>query len=407
MNDSVYIAGISMTRFGVFAERSVKDLTREAVEGALSDAGAEQKDIEVAFFSNTAQDVLEGQTVVAGQIALRSMGFQGIPMMNVENACASGATAVHMAVSYVRSGMANIALAVGVEKMNFPDMAKVFGLFDGGYDVHDPDGLQRILKELGGDGSEAGEGRRSAFMEVYASLARAHMRDFGTTQQQLAVIASKNHRHSTLNPFAHFRREFSVEEVLGARAIGFPLTVPMCAPMTDGAAAVVVCNAAGLKQIRASRALKVLASVVGTGTERALNDWSQAATRLAALRAYEEAGIGPKEISVAEVHDASAFGELLQSELLGFCEIGAGGSLAESGATTLGGRIPINPSGGLESKGHPIGATGIGQLFELALQLRGEAGPRQVANARFGIAENGGGMYGGEEAVVAITILGQ
>ncbi|WP_321926416.1 thiolase family protein [Burkholderia sp. BCC1998] len=407
MTEPVYLAGISMTRFGVFPECSIKDLTREAVEGALADAGAERHDIQAAFFSNTAQDILEGQVVVAGQVALRSMGFERIPMVNVENACASGSTAVHMAVSYVRSGMADIALAVGVEKMNFPDMAKVLGLFDGGYDVHDREGLQRILTELGGDRFDGGTGHRSAFMEVYASLARAHMRDFGTTQRHLAQIASKNHRHSTLNPAAHFRREFSVEEVLAARAIGFPLTVPMCAPMTDGAAALVLCNAEGLRKIRASRFLRILASVVGTGTDRPLNAWDRSLTRIAALRAYEEAGVGPNDMSVAEVHDATAFGELLQSESLGFCEIGGGGALVDSGATALGGRIPINPSGGLESKGHPIGATGIAQLFELALQLRGEAGPRQVANARFAIAENGGGMYGGEEAVAAITILGR
>ncbi|MGK5079167.1 thiolase family protein [Janthinobacterium sp. HLX7-2] len=406
MKEPVYLAGISMTRFGVFFERSVKDLTREAVEGALIDAGAEKKDIEVAFFSNAAQDVLEGQNGIAGQIALRSMGFEKIPMFNLENACASGSSAVHLAVSYVRSGMADVALAVGAEKMNFADMTKSFAMFEGGYDVHDPEALQRMLKELGGEAAEAGTGRRSAFMEVYASTARAHMRDFGTTQRQLAVISSKNHRHSTLNPLAHFRREFTVEEVLAARPIGFPLTVPMCAPMTDGAAAVVICNAVGLKRLRASRALKVLSSVIATGTDRALRDWGKSVTRLAAQRAYDEAGVGPQDMSVAEVHDATAFGEVVQSESLGFCEVGGGGALAESGATSLGGRIPINPSGGLESKGHPIGATGIGQLFELAVQLRGEAGPRQVQGARFGIAENGGGMYGGEEAVVSLTILG-
>lgn len=407
MKEPVYLAGISMTRFGVFQESSIKSLTREAVEGALTDAGAEKKDIDVAFFSNAAQDLLEGQNAVAGQIALRSMGFERIPMVNLENACASGASAVHLAVSYVRSGMADIALAVGAEKMNFPDMSKTFAMFEGGYDVHDPEGLQRLLVELGGEQADSGTGRRSAFMEVYASTARAHMRDFGTTQRQLALISSKNHRHSTLNPFSHFRREFSVDEILAARPIGFPLTVPMCAPMTDGGAAAVICNAAGLARIRSTRPLRILSSVIGTGTDRPLREWGRAVTRMTALRAYEEAGIGPEDVSVAEVHDASAFGELLQSEALGFCEIGAGGALAESGATTLGGRLPINPSGGLESKGHPIGATGIGQLFELAAQLRGEAGPRQVAGARIGLAENGGGMYGGEEAVVALTILGQ
>lgn len=405
MKETVYLAGINMTPFGVFFDRSIKDLTREAVEGALADAGAQKSDIEAAFFANTSQNILEGQTVIAGQVALRSMGFERIPMVNVENACASGATAIHMAVSYVRSGMADIALAVGAEKMNFPDMSKTFAMFEGGCDVHDVDGVQRIFRELGGEEFDAGSGHRSAFMEVYSTVARAHMREFGTTQRQFAQISSKNHQHSVNNPLSHFRKAFSVDEILGARSIGFPLTVPMCSPMTDGGAAAVICNAAGLKRLKAQRPLKILASVIGTGTNRHLANWGQSVTRLTALRAYEEAGIEAHDVSVAEVHDATAVGELLQSEYLGFCEIGGGGQLAESGATTLGGRIPINTSGGLESKGHPIGATGIGQMYELALQLRGEAGQRQVMNANIGLAENGGGMFAGEEAVVCINII--
>lgn len=407
MAEDIYVAGISMTPFGVFQDLSVKQLSHRAVNEALADAGAQIGDIGAAFFSNAAQDLLEGQNAVAGQIALRSMGFQRIPMFNVENACASGGSAVNMAVNYVRAGVTDVALAVGVEKMNFPDMGKVLNIFEGGYDVHDPESLQRMLLELGGEEYEAGSGHRSAFMEVYASTARAHMRDFGTTQHQLAVISSKNHKHSTMNPFAHFKKEFSVDDILAARPLGFPLTVPMCAPMTDGAAATIVCSAEGLQRLKASRPVKILSSRIGTGTDRPLSAWDRSVTRLTVQDAYEEAGIGPEDISVAEVHDASAFGEVLQTESLGFCEVGAGGFLAESGATSLGGRIPINPSGGLESKGHPIGATGIGQLYELATQLRGEAGARQVEGARFAICENGGGMYGGEEAVVSITILGK
>lgn len=408
MKDQVYLAGISMTRFGIFPERSVKDMVREAVEGALTDAGAEQKDIDAAFFSNTAWGLPEGQVAVAGQVALRSMGFQRIPVVNVENAGAGGATAVHMAISYVRAGMADIALAVGVEKMRHPHMTTVSRLGEGGHDVRDPDGMRRILQEFGGPNGAAGGGGSGSWIEAHAGLTKAHMRDFGSTIRQLAFISSKNHRHSTLNPFAHCRREFSVDEVLAATPVCFPLTAPMCAPMIDGGAAAVICSARGLRRIRASRALKVLASVIGIGADRAPAAWDQSATAMAALRAYEESGIGPSDISVAEVHDASAFGELLQSEALGFCEFGAGGAFAESGATSLGGSIPVNPSGGLESMGHPAGATGIAQLFELALQLRGEAGPRQVADARFGIAQNGGGLYGSEdEAVAVITMLGQ
>lgn len=407
MKEPVYIAGISMTHFGVCPEKSVKDLTREAVTDALNDANANLGDIGVAFFGNVAQGFLEGQGSIPGQIALRSMGFERIPMINVENACATGTTAVNLAVAYLRSGATDIALAVGAERMNIGDKAKVMQAFEGGFDVHNRDGVMRLLNELGGGSADQGSGHRTVFMELYASMARAHMNEFGTTQHQMAIVASKNHFHSTLNPKSHFQVEMSVEDILAARPLGYPLTVPMCSPLTDGAAAAVLCTKEGLARLKATRPVKVLASIIGTGTDRHFNEWDKSTSRLAALRAYEEAGVGPEDISVAEVHDAAAFGEIVQSECLGFCDLGAGGALAESGATRLGGRIPINPSGGLESKGHPIGASGIAQLYELTCQLRGEAGARQVDGARLAVAENGGGMYGCEEAVAAVTILGK
>jgi acetyl-CoA acyltransferase len=180
----------------------------------------------------------------------------------------------------------------------------------------------------------------------------------------------------------------------------------MCAPLTDGAAAAIVCNPAGLRRLSARRPVRVLATVIQTGSARGLSEWELAVSRRAGQTAYEQAGVEPADVSVAEVHDASAFGEILQTEMMGFCEIGNGGKLAESGATTLGGAIPVNPSGGLESKGHPMGASGLAQIYELIGQLRGENGARQVPHARIALAENGGGMYGGEEAVVSVTILG-
>ncbi|HKY92878.1 MAG TPA: thiolase family protein, partial [Nevskiaceae bacterium] len=198
---------------------------------------------------------------------------------------------------------------------------------------------------------------------------------------------------------------FSVDEVLGARPIVWPLTLPMCSPISDGAAAAIVCTASALKRFDARRAVRVKASVLAAGRVRPVEAYDQHVCRLAAQRAYDEAGIGPEDISVAEVHDASAFAEVLQSENLQFCAIGDGGPLAESGATKLGGRIPINPSGGLESRGHPIGATGLAQVHELVTQLRHEAGSRQVEDARFAIAENGGGFLACEEAAACITIL--
>ena len=400
----VWVVGVGMTPFGVQPDVSVKDLTQHAVRHALADAGVQLGDIQAAYFGNTCQDILEGQIVVAGQIALRSMGFERIPMVNVENACATGATALHQAVMHVRSGAADVVLAVGVEKLNIGDKKKSLDVFDGGVDVNDPEGLCATLRELGGGVPDA-QRSHSLFMDIYAALARAHMDAFGTTQRQLAVIAEKNHAHAVDNPLAHFRAPISVAEILAARPVAGPLTVPMCAPLTDGAAAAVVCNAEGLRRFRNVRPIQVRANVLQTGTVRPLDAWDRSVSRLAAQAAYEQASLGPDDVSVAEVHDASALGELLQTEMLGFCEIGGGGKLAESGETTLGGRLPVNPSGGLESKGHPMGASGLAQIYELVHQLRGDCGTRQVPGARVALAENGGGLYRGEEAVAAVTIL--
>jgi acetyl-CoA acetyltransferase len=199
----------------------------------------------------------------------------------------------------------------------------------------------------------------------------------------------------------------TVEEVLSARPLSFPLTVPMCAPTTDGGAAVVVCSDEGLGKLGADRPVEILASIIGSGSDRDISTFEGHLAAKAAARAYERAGIGPADIDVAEVHDATAFGEILQSELLGLVPPGEGGPAAAKGDTTIGGRIPINPSGGLESKGHPLAATGLGQVFELTEQLRGRAGSRQVEGARFAIAENGGGFHNGEEAAASVIILGR
>ena len=209
------------------------------------------------------------------------------------------------------------------------------------------------------------------------------------------------------NPFSQFRKPFSIEEVLAAPPITYPITLPMCAPLSDGAAAAILCTEEGLERIGAdrNRCIKVAASVIRSFSHRRLDEPEKHISRLAALQAYEIAGLSPADIDVAEVHDASAMGEIIQTENLGLAPLGEGGPCAERGDFTLGGRVPVNPSGGLESKGHPLGATGIGQLFELVTQLRGEAGARQVSGARHAIQENGGGLQGIEEAAVAIHIL--
>jgi acetyl-CoA acyltransferase len=213
-------------------------------------------------------------------------------------------------------------------------------------------------------------------MDIYAGFCRMHMREFGTTQEQLAVIASKNHQHSTMNPLSQFQRPFTVEEVMTAAPITYPLTLPMCSPISDGAAAAIVCNAAGLAKLNAAKArnMRVLATVMQSGSNRGITEFEKHASKLAALKAYEKAGVGPEDISLAEVHDATAMGEIIELEALGLCKLGDGGPAAARGETRLGGRLPVNPSGGLESKGHPIGATGLAQIYELVTQLRGEAG---------------------------------
>ncbi len=406
----IFIAGIGMTAFAKRPAASIKQLTREAVSDVLADAAIDASQIEAAFFANGMQSFVEGQINIGGQIALRAAGLEGIPIVNVENACASGSTAVWLALQYLRSGAGDVVLAVGAEKMNYGDEAmnaRVMEAFKGGMDVHDIEGTVRRMSALGTP-APTGEspGRRTAFMDLYAMMCRAHMKHFGSTQQQLARIASKNHGHSVHNPRAQFRRPFTVEEVLAGRPLSFPLTVPMCSGFADGAAAAILCTQRGAERIglRGPR-VKVRAFELVSAIERPWEDMHRSGGARAARKAYEAAGVGPEDIDLVEVHDATAFGELLVTEQLGLCKLGDGGLLAESGATTLGGRIPVNPSGGLESRGHPIGATGLAQIFELTTQLRGQAGQRQVEGARLAMQENGGGWLGIEEGVAIVSIL--
>ncbi len=409
--EDVYIVGVGMTPFGKFLDKSVKQLTRESVSQAITDAGARLADIESAYFANTGQGHFEGQLMVGGEVALRDMGFEGIPIVNTENACASASTALYLAAQAVASGQSEVALAVGAEKMYSKDREKMFSVFDGAWDVANPQANYAQLEALAADfprpGGEEEGGQRSLFMDVYAFLTRYHMKNFGTTQEHLAMVASKNHYHSSLNPLSQFQNTMTVEEVMQAREVSWPLTLPMCAPISDGSAAAVICNREALERFDRARAIKVCASVLASGSNRKPEEHEKHLCRLAANKAYDKAGVGPEDMSLAEVHDATAFAEILQTENLGFCPIGEGGPLVASGATRLGGRIPVNVSGGLESKGHPIGATGLAQIYEMVLQLRGEAGERQVEGAQFAIAENGGGFYGLEEAAAVITILGK
>ncbi|MEY3657724.1 MAG: hypothetical protein RL425_485 [Pseudomonadota bacterium] len=407
----IYIAGISMTVFGRHFERSLDDLASEALDGALKDAGCSKEDIGTAFYAGITNGPLQGQFAIPGQVVLGKLGIEGIPIYNIDNGCAAGSSAFALAVQSLKAGVTDVALAIGAEKMNVEDKLSVLKLMEAGWDVSRADENYARLVKLG-EGVVPPEGSESdkpfsRFMSIYAVLCRNHMAKWGTTQRQIAAVSAKNHQHSVHNPWSQFRKPFTIDEVLGSPPITYPLTLPMCAPVTDGSAAAIICTEEGLKRIGAdrSRCIKVAASVVRSASSRSIDQHELNLARLAANQAYEIAGLGPSDMHVAEVHDAAAMGEIIQVENLGFVEMGHGGPAAERGDFTIGGRIPVNPSGGLESKGHPLGATGIGQLYELVTQLRGEAGARQVEGARHAIQENGGGNIGVEEAAVAIHIL--
>ena len=403
----VFIAGSGMTRFGRHLDRTHIELAQDAVCQALRDCGAAPQDIQAAFYATVVQGAFANQHVVRGQFALRPLGFQSIPIFNVENACASSSSALNLAVNYVRHGLVEMALVVGVEKLYTADRSARFAVFNQPLDEREAlNFIERYSDRLAGAPPiEENTEPRNVLLECYAAWGRLHMKQFGTTRRQIATVAAKNHGHSVHNPLSQYQNAMSIDEILAARTVAWPLTVPMCAPISDGAAAAIVCSKEAIQRLEVLRPVRVLASVVRTGSERDPADCENHLTRLAALDAYECAGVGPGDLSVAEVHDASAFGEILETEALGLCPIGDGGPFAESCATTIGGRIPVNPSGGLVSKGHPLGATGLAQTHELVTQLRGTAGARQVEHARIGLAQNSGGILGVEEAVTCVTVL--
>jgi acetyl-CoA acetyltransferase len=411
MNQPVHVVGVGMTQFGKHVERSLHSLAAEALEATLRDAGASRADIGHVYYSGVTQGPLQGQNAVPGQMVLTDLGLTGLPVYNVENACASGTSAFQLAVQSLRAGACDVALAIGAEKMNIEDKKRVMAMFEGGWDVTKSAQNEAKLMALG-TGIEIPAGTESPrpysrFMAIYAAMCRYWMKTFGTTQRQIAAICAKNHMHSVHNPLSQFRQPFTIEQVLAAPPVTFPLTMPMCAPLSDGAAAVLVCTAAGLKRLSGDRgrAIQVAGTAITTGTMREPEAFDRAVCRRAGLLAYEQAGIGPRDVSVAEVHDATAMGEVMAVEYLGLTPMGQSGAAAEAGELSIGGRIPVNPSGGLECKGHPIGATGLGQIHELVTQLRGEAGARQVAGAKVGMQENGGGSVGYEEAVVTVSVF--
>jgi len=420
----VYVIGSYSTQFKRWPEKTIKDLTRMAYLGVVEDAGIEPRDIEFLWFSNTGwgHDVppvknepgTSGQMNVRGQSAFAPLVRENlfpasVPCVNVEGACASGSLAFHGAWKDILSGQTRVSLALGVEKTFFPNhLELVLKSFADGTDVEE---LPNLARQLGEIGKECGKEWSTAashtiFMDMYATLGAWHMWKWGTTREQIALVASKNHWHGSLNPLAQYQFEVPVEKILGDYEVSWPLTRSMCAPLGDGAAAALLCSEDYLKTLPSAvkeRAVRVLASSVAGGRCRGMLETG--VSEIAVRKAYETARIGPSQVDLAEVHDATAVGEILQTEALGFCKTGQGGQYAESGATRYDGERPVNTSGGLESKGHPIGATGLSQINEIVTQLRREAGKRQVRKADVGLVENGGGIISVEEFCCAVTLL--
>jgi acetyl-CoA acetyltransferase len=402
------VAGVGMTRFGRHPDAGLKALGAAAVREAVADAGVSLGDLEAAWVGNAAAGLVTGQESIRGQVVLRSLGLGRLPVVNVENACASASTALQQACAMVSAGLYDVVLALGVEKLYCADKRRSFAAFTGAVDV---EAMQAALAKLRGGAGAGGEGRapgapgekHSLFMDLYAAAARAHMQRYGTTARQLAEVAAKNSVHGSLNPRAQFREALSVEQVLAAPMIAEPLTRPMCSPIGDGAAAAVVVSPRKARAIGVRRPVAVVASVLCSGWDHAPDELGT--VEACGRSAYEEAGLGPDELDVMECHDASAFAELAAYESLGLCARGEGGKLAESGETRLGGRRPVNPSGGLLRKGHPVGATGLAQIVELTEQLQGRAGARQVEGAAVALAQNGGGAIGTDAAAMCVTVL--
>ncbi len=406
---NAYVIGVGMTRFGKHLGRSLNSLAREAIKQALDDAGIEAGQLNAAWMGTGAAPVITGQVCIAGQAVLRGLGVGRIPVVNVENACATASTAFQQACTMVTHGLYDVVLAAGYEKLYHDDKARTFSVFDGCVDVDEQDAVLGFLRDSISrsgaqvDLAQAGKDR-SLFMDIYASWARDYLAMAGGEARHLAMVTAKNSRHGSLNPRAQFQDVLTVEQILAARKIADPLTLPMCSPIGDGAAAAVIVSERALKRLGARQPIRVAASMIVSGYDY-VDEHTPEVAHWASDLAYQAAGIGPSELSLVELHDASAASELMCYESLGLCGRGEGVALLESGATELGGRIPVSVSGGLNRKGHPIGATGLGQVFELVEQLRGNCGARQVEGARVGLAENGGGFIGADAAAMSMTVL--
>ncbi|MEV0183104.1 lipid-transfer protein [Streptomyces sp. NPDC050625] len=392
-----YVAGVGMTRFEKPETREWQywDMVGEAGGAALADAGISYTDVEQVPVGYCFQPS------TAGQRAAYELGLTGVPVYNVNNNCATGSTALMLARQLVEGGAADCVLALGFEKMK---KGALGGGADGGDFSTSP-----VARHYGVMAARHGFEMTPPTAQIFGDAAREHMERYGTTEAQLAAVAAKNHRHSAHNPYAQFRDVYEVDDILAARTVHRPLTKLQCSPTSDGAAAAVVVSERFAERRGLTGLVEIVAQAMTTDTEESFASGScidvvgLPMSREAARQVYDRSGLGIEDVDVVELHDCFSVNELLTYEALGMCEPGESGQLVESGATTYGGRWVVNPSGGLISKGHPLGATGLAQVAELVWQLRGEAGERQVAGARVGLAHNIG--LGGAAVVTLVRAV--
>jgi acetyl-CoA C-acetyltransferase len=385
--NDVYLVGVGMTRFGIHMERDVRSLCEEALYEAMVDAGAYPDDIEAGYLGTVglAWDV----PMMGGQIAFEQVGITGVPITRVENACGSGSNAIREAWIGIKAGLYDVAMAAGVEIMNQPTREQIGSL------------------SLLGGGDALMEGTQGFFPPgIFAMVAQAYIEKGWIERKDLAVISVKNAYHGSMNPKAHFQRTITIDQVLNARTISYPLGLLDCCPTTDGAAAVVLCSEKALPRFKKHAPVRVKWMSQRSGTYcEGDPEMNADTTKLAVQDAYKNTGLGPEDIDFIECHDCFTMAEICHVHDLGFCEKEEVGKVVRSGYTQLDGKIPFNVSGGLMSKGHPLGATGPAQYYEMAQQLRGEAGKRQVKDARIGLQHNGGGFRHGDTGIVVISIM--
>lgn len=379
--NKVYVAGVGMTPFGKHPQQSLRDLGRDACRKAIKDAGITPQEIEAGYCGNALGPVLQGETGV-GQNIFWEVGINKVPIVNVENACASGSTALREGWMAVAGGFYDLVIVAGAEKAVMP---------------------KGTMLNVGAGEFETKLG--DVFPGYFALVAQKHMELYGTTPEQLARVSVKNHFNGTLNPLAQFNKAVSVADVLNSPMIADPLTLYSCCPNSDGAAAVILCSGERRSKLNVYP-IRIGAAVLTSGVYNSRQDitaWE--VEKSAANRAYQDASVQPEDLDVVEVHDAFTICEIIHYEDLGLCRPGEGGRLIEEGMTALGGKIPVNPSGGLLAKGHPVGASGVAQVVEIVWQLRGEAGKRQVQNARVGLAQIMGGSKEGDTRACTIHIM--